>query len=177
MACPPPAAGPGSSGGPRLGTSKDAGARTSSGAGPAADLLTQVMELRARVAELERVQMCGDADRPMRLAELAKRIGPGKSVATLRGWIKRPASRRKYRLEMLLRRDPTGHWYSTPRLLAAWSNALAKSAQHLIVRRWVNSQIQTPNRPPALPGEGTPLQARPFGTARDGAVPGTLEDK
>jgi hypothetical protein len=85
--------------------------------------------IERRVAELERVHLCGDADRPLTLAETAARIGSGRSVATLRGWMKRPAARRKFRLDMLLRKDPGGRWYSTARLLSIWQHFFSNQAK------------------------------------------------
>jgi hypothetical protein len=118
--------------------------------------------LERRVAELERIHLCGDADRPLSLEETAARIGPGKSAATLRGWMKRPASRRKFRLDMLLRKDPGGRWYSTPRLLTIWTHFLSNQAKQSIYRRcgWSKQKPITPtDRRPEMAAEEMNHQA------------------
>ncbi len=91
--------------------------------GPA--LLRIVAELQARVAELERVRGVGDADRPIGLREVAGRIN--RSPETLRGWLKRPAARRKWMLEALLLRDLAGRYYSTPRRIDIWRQTLVSA--------------------------------------------------
>jgi len=162
-------AGPGNSDAARLGSYRNAAARPSSGGGPA-DLLATVTELRERVSELERLNLSGGADRPICLKELAGRIGNGKSVASLRGWMKRPATRKRLRLELLLRKDPTGHWYSTPRLLARWQDAL----RHDAIRSSLRRCFATQSRPPILPtvtrtGEGRRNDRKSFGETPAGA--------
>ncbi len=84
--------------------------------GPALERI--VADLEARVAELERIRGVGDADRPIGLREVAGRIN--RSPETLRGWMKRPETRRKWRLEMLFLKDLAGRYYSTPRRIDIW---------------------------------------------------------
>lgn len=80
-----------------------------------------VVALAARVAELERIALAGDADRILLLEEAAAQIR--RSVPTVRRWLASPAERTRRRLDLLFRRDASRRWISTPRMLAAWRRA------------------------------------------------------
>jgi hypothetical protein len=88
------------------------------------DVAFELERLSARVAELERVLACGDADRPLTFEETVARATT-RSAATVRGWLARPARRREYLLDILFSKDVTGRWTSTPRRVAAWQRAIA----------------------------------------------------
>jgi len=79
-------------------------------------------DVQARLAELERVRGLGDADRRLTLEEVAASIRH--SVATIRTWIHRHFH--ALYLEDLLRKDVTGHWYSTPRLVRQWQDKVVE---------------------------------------------------
>jgi hypothetical protein len=91
------------------------------------DLPAVVADLTARVAELERVRGVGDADRVLSLEEVAARIG--RSPETIkRHWLRSFASQRMHRIELLLFRDVSGRWVSTPRKVQQWTDAIASGA-------------------------------------------------
>ncbi len=77
-----------------------------------------IADLARRVAELERIALVGGADREIGLDEVASSIR--RSVATLRRWLRSPSERARHRLDLLVRRDSSGRWVSTPRMVAAW---------------------------------------------------------
>ncbi|HEY3349840.1 MAG TPA: hypothetical protein VGM13_08725 [Thermoanaerobaculia bacterium] len=94
-----------------------------------------VEALAARVGELERVALVGDADRVVGLAEVAPAINRAK--ATLRRWLRSPRERARRRLDLLFRRDASGRWVSTPRAIAAWRRAteVALTPSPLLARK------------------------------------------
>jgi hypothetical protein len=91
-------------------------------------LLDAVAELRARTAKVEARQeateralaqgMAPDLDRVLSLKETAAAIG--KASTTLRHWLGNASLFDRHQLGALLRKDPTGHWVSSPRLVARW---------------------------------------------------------
>lgn len=82
---------------------------------------SDVEALAARVAELERIALVGSADRPLGLAEVAPAIR--RSTPTVRRWLRSSKERGRRRLDLLVRRDVSGRWISTPRMIAAWRRA------------------------------------------------------
>jgi len=90
------------------------------------DILADVRELKVRVAELERTQIAGGADRHLTLEEVAARIGPGRAPSTLRRWMKSATTRRRLRLDLLLLRDVSGRYFSTPRRLELWQQEVSR---------------------------------------------------
>jgi hypothetical protein len=92
-------------------------------------LQTQVAGLLRRQEHLERSLTgqvpAADADRDMALSEVARAIG--KSPATLAKWTKNAALFERNRLGLLLQKDVTGHWISSPRRLARWREVTYRS--------------------------------------------------
>ena len=80
--------------------------------------------LEARVAELERLAVAGDADRPLNFAETCAR-STTRSPETVRKWWSRSRLRQEYRLDLLFVKDVTGRLVSSPRRVAAWQRAMA----------------------------------------------------
>ena len=84
--------------------------------------------LEARVGELERIALVGDADRPLDFLEACHRATT-KAPSTVRRWWSHAATRAEYRLDLLFSKDATGHLVSSPRRIAAWQRAMAAKWQ------------------------------------------------
>lgn len=81
----------------------------------------QVRKLLARQQATERALgqgMAGDLDRVLSVAETASSIG--KAPTTLRHWLADAQLFDRHQLGALVRKDPTNHWVSSPRLVARW---------------------------------------------------------
>jgi hypothetical protein len=83
-------------------------------------LRSEVRRLSNRVDDFERRQSAerGDLDRVLNLRETAAAIG--KAAPTLRHWIADAALFDRHMLAALLRKDSSGRWVSSPRLVARY---------------------------------------------------------
>lgn len=91
-------------------------------------LQLEVRHLSARVDDFER-RGALDLDRVLSLKETA--IAIGKSPTTLRHWVTDAQSFERMQLGALLRKDPTNHWVSSPRLIARWRQVSLRSLQEM----------------------------------------------
>lgn len=91
------------------------------------------MSLEARVVDLEiavkELRGARDLDRVLSVAETAAAIG--KSPTTLRHWLRDAQLFERHRLNALVRKDPTNHWVSSPRLVARWKQVAFRALQEL----------------------------------------------
>lgn len=82
-------------------------------------LKVEVQRLSARVDDFERRQSAErDIDKVLSLRETATAIG--KAPSTLCHWLGDAQLFERHQLGALVRKDPTGHWASSPRLVARW---------------------------------------------------------
>lgn len=81
-------------------------------------LEARVVALEAAVRELRTAAPAADLDSVLSVKETALAIG--KSPVTLMHWLGDAHAFERYNLNALMRRDPTGHWRSSPRLVARW---------------------------------------------------------
>lgn len=83
-------------------------------------LKSDVQRLSNRVDDFERRQSAerGDLDRVLNLRETAAAIG--KSPVTVRHWISKAEFFDRHQLAVLLRKDVSNRWTSSPRLVAKW---------------------------------------------------------
>jgi hypothetical protein len=100
------------------------------------DVLALVSSLKRDVerlnARLDAFEVRGpslDLDRVLTVSETARAIG--KSPTTLRHWLHDARLFERHQLAALVRKDPTGHWISSPRLVARWRQVAFKSLQEL----------------------------------------------
>lgn len=100
-------------------------------------LQVQVADLLKRQDETERaLQLRVPApDDVISLARAAAAIG--KSHGTLVKWTKNARLFERYNLRLLLEKDVTGHWVSSPRLVARWKQVMFRTlaAEALPTRR------------------------------------------
>jgi hypothetical protein len=93
-------------------------------------LKSDVQRLSARVDDFERRQSAErDLDRVLSVAEAARAIG--KAPVTLRHWLGDVQLFRRYQLAALVRKDPTNHWVSSPRLVARWKQVMFRALQEV----------------------------------------------
>jgi len=93
-------------------------------------LRTDVRRLSARVDDFERRQSAErDIDRVLSLKETAAAIG--KRPSTIRHWIADAQLFDRHHLAALLRKDSSGHWTSSPRLVARWRQVALRELQGL----------------------------------------------
>lgn len=92
-------------------------------------LQVEVRRLSARVDDFERRQGFADLDRVLNLSETATAIG--KRPSTLRHWLADAVLFDRHQLGALVRKDSTGHWVSSPRLVGRWRQVAFKSLQEL----------------------------------------------
>jgi hypothetical protein len=93
-------------------------------------LRDDVRRLAARIDAFEvRGAPSVDLDRVLSLRETAAAIG--KSVVTLRHWVGDAVAFDRYHLGVLLKKDPTGHWTSSPRLIAQWRRVALRELQEV----------------------------------------------
>jgi hypothetical protein len=90
--------------------------------------------LEERVRRLERAvrslqETPGDLDRVMKVPEIAKAIG--KSRCTLLKRLRDANEFERWQMALLVRKDPTGHWVSSPRLVARWRQVMFRNLQEL----------------------------------------------
>lgn len=115
--------------------------------------MTDFEALAARVQELERIALCGDADRIIGFDEAAAQIN--RAASTVRRWLRSPAERARRRLDLLFRRDSSGRWISTPRMIAAWRRATeAALTPHPLLHRKENARLAA-GRTRDLHGQGS----------------------
>lgn len=112
--------------GPSVPVAENMGKSTSYGrvTGPVALLTLEALE--ARVVALEIQQRRGPGlDDTLSLAATARAIG--KSPTTFAKWLRDAGAFEKHQLAVLVRKDPTGHWVSSPRLIARWKQVVYRS--------------------------------------------------
>lgn len=92
-----------------------------------------VRHLEARVSALEEhvreLRDSVDLDRVLSVKETAAAIG--KAPSTLRHWLGDAQLFERHRLGALVRKDPTNHWVSSPRLVARWKQVMFRALQEL----------------------------------------------
>ncbi|MDD5305513.1 MAG: hypothetical protein PHS14_20625 [Elusimicrobia bacterium] len=95
----------------------------------------RLLVLEARVLALEtalralRAAAPADLDRTLNVKETAVSIG--KAGSTLAHWLRDAQLFDRYQLAALVRRDVTGHWVSSPRLVARWKAVVYRGLQEL----------------------------------------------
>lgn len=86
--------------------------------------LDELADVRRRMAEIERVWAAGDADRHIGVGDFARQIN--RSERTVLRWWRTFDQRRKWHLEEVLERDPSGRLFTTPRKVHRWKAATAE---------------------------------------------------
>lgn len=93
-------------------------------------LRSEVRRLSARVEDFERRQSAErDLDKVLNLKETAAAIG--RSASTVRHWISNAELFDRHQLAVLLRKDDSGRWTSSPRLVAKWRQIAFRALQEL----------------------------------------------
>ncbi|MDD5302424.1 MAG: hypothetical protein PHS14_04875 [Elusimicrobia bacterium] len=92
-------------------------------------LQVEVRRLSARIDDFERLRSGPDLDRVFSVAETARAIG--KAPSTLRHWLGDAQLFDRHQLAALVRKDPTNHWVSSPRLIARWKQVAFRALQEL----------------------------------------------
>jgi len=84
-------------------------------------LKTDVERLSARIDDFERRQSAQpEADEPIYgMRSIASALGL-RSARTLRNWARDVDLAERHRLPLLLKRNPSGRWFTTARLIANW---------------------------------------------------------
>jgi hypothetical protein len=75
--------------------------------------------------EVRGLRLASDPDRMLSVKEIAQVIGK-KPGTILKNWLPNPYTRRKWMVHLLLKRDPAGRYFSTPRQIAIWQRAISE---------------------------------------------------
>jgi hypothetical protein len=92
-------------------------------------LRADVRRLCARIDAFEVRGPSPDLDRVLSVAETARAIG--KAPTTLRHWLRDAETFDRHQLGALVRKDPTNHWISSPRLVARWRQVMFKALEEV----------------------------------------------
>jgi hypothetical protein len=90
-------------------------------------LEARVLALETTVRELRASAAPQDLDRVLSAAQTAVAIG--KAPSTLRHWLCDAHRFDRYQLAVLMRKDVTGRWVSSPRLVAKWKQVVFRSLE------------------------------------------------
>jgi hypothetical protein len=91
--------------------------------------LAEVEKRLVRLDEIEREvrasRLVQDPDRALSVGEVAALINRSPKTI-LQNWLRDPEKTRRWKLNLLLRRDVGGRYFSSPRMVAIWTRAISE---------------------------------------------------
>ena len=94
-----------------------------------AEARERITRLEQLVRDLNAGGTLGDLDRVLNVAETARAIG--KSPLTLAKRLRDAHQFERWQMAILVQKDPTGHWVSSPRRVARWKQVMFRNLQTL----------------------------------------------